>query len=201
MSQGPHFFKKCAECARGNIHATAAENNHGEALEFRPVRSMASAPRQGLFLPHSLFVGPQDLQLLAGLQRVALFLYFVRCARCHIQAIIKLTVTGLDHCLVQIALGKITREIVCRQSRRQGARLLHCGFATFPGWFDRDEIGAARHDRAACEAGDKATDQNVHSTLHWSPKSPLKRGGSCILHMNQELAAQGITCTAALSRS
>jgi hypothetical protein len=32
-------------------------------------------------------------------------------------------------------------------------------------------------------------------------KSPLKRGGSCILHMNQELAAQGISCTAALPRS
>ena len=107
-------------------------------------------------LPHRLFVGLQDLQLLAGLQHVTPFFYFVRCARCHIQAIIKLTVTGLDHCLVQIALGKITGEIVCRQSRRQGARLLHCSFATFPGWLDRDGIGATRRDRAACEAGDKA---------------------------------------------
>jgi hypothetical protein len=107
-------------------------------------------------LPHRLFVGLQDLQLLAGLQRVAPFFYFVRCARCHIQAIIKLTVTGLDHCLVQIALGKITGEIVCRQSRRQGARLLHCGFATFPRWFDRDAIGPTRRDRAACEADGKA---------------------------------------------
>jgi hypothetical protein len=106
-------------------------------------------------LPHRLFVGLQDLQLLAGLQRVAPFFYFVRCARCHIQAIIKLTVTGLDHCLVQIALGKITGEIVCRQSRRQGARLLHCGFATFPRWFDRAAIGATRRDRAACEADGK----------------------------------------------
>ena len=109
-------------------------------------------------LPHRLFVGLQDLQLLAGLQRVAPFFYFVRCARCHIQAIIKLTVTGLDRCLVQIALGKITREIVCRQSRRQGARLLHRGFATFARWFDRNGIAAARRDRAACEAGDKAND-------------------------------------------
>ena len=128
------------------------------ALEFRPVRPMASAPQQRRFLPHRLFVGLQNLQLLAGLQRVAPFFYFVRCARCHIQAIIKLTVTGLDHCLVQIALGKITREIVRRQSRRQGARLLHCGFATFPGWFDRSGIAAARRDRAACEADDKAND-------------------------------------------
>jgi hypothetical protein len=129
-----------------------------KALEFALVRSMASAPPQGPFLPHRLFVGLQDLQLLAGLQRVAPFFYFVRCALSHVQAIIKLTVTGLDHCLVQIALGKITREIVCRQSRRQGARLLHCGFATFPRWFDRDGIGATRPDRAACEAGDKAND-------------------------------------------
>ena len=100
----------------------------------------------------------QDPQLLARLQRVAPFFYFVRSARCHIQAIIKLTVTGLDHCLVQIALGKITREIVCRQSRRQGVGLLHCGFATFLGWFDRSGIAAARRDGAACEAGDKAND-------------------------------------------
>jgi len=129
--------------------------NRDEAPKFRPVRSMASAPPQGPFLPHILFVGLQDLQLLAGLQRVAPFFYFVRCARCHIQAIIKLTVTGLDRCLVQIALGKITGEIVCRQSRRQDARLLHRGFATFPGWFDRDGIGATWRDRTACEADGK----------------------------------------------
>ena len=127
-----------------------------KALAFRPVRSMASAPRQGPFLPHGLFVGLQDLQPLAGLQRVAPFFYFVRCARCHIQAIIKLTVTGLDHCLVQIALGKITREIVSRKGRRQSAGLRHRRFAALPGWLGRTGLAATRPSRAAGDAGEKA---------------------------------------------
>lgn len=128
------------------------------ALEFRPCPVDGFCTTARTVLPHGLFVGMQDPQLLARLQRVAPFFYFVRSARCHIQAIIKLTVTGLDHCLVQIALGKITREIVCRQGRRQGTGLLYCGFATFLDWFDRSGIAAARRDGAACEAGDKAND-------------------------------------------
>ena len=103
-----------------------------------------------------LLVGLQDFQLFAGLQRVAPFFYFVRRAHCRFQAFVKLAVTGFDHCLMQVALGKIPGEIVRGQRRRQGARLLHRRFATFFGWFGRNGIGATRRDRPAGKTDEKA---------------------------------------------
>jgi len=128
-------------------------------LESIGIQILYSAPEQraaAAFLPRRLLVGLQDFQLLAGLQRVAPFFYFVRRARCRFHAIVKLAVTGFDHCLVQVALGKIAGEIVCGQGRRQRARLLHRRFASFFGRFGRNGIGATRRDRSACKADEKA---------------------------------------------
>lgn len=55
----------------------------------------------------------------------------------HFQAIVEFAVAGFDQGLMQIALGKITGRIVCRQCRRQRARPLHRRFAIFPSWLDR----------------------------------------------------------------
>jgi hypothetical protein len=61
----------------------------------------------------------------------------------HFQTIVEFAVAGFDHGLMQIALGKITGRIVCRQRRRQRTRLLPCRFAIFSGGLDRDGGGAA----------------------------------------------------------
>lgn len=82
--------------------------------------------------------------------------YFVRRARGQFQAIVELAVAGFDHCLVQVAFGKITGEIVSRKRRRQSTRLLHRRFAALLGWFGQSGMAATRPGRAARNAGDKA---------------------------------------------
>jgi hypothetical protein len=197
MSQGPHFFKKAP---RESVHATAAENNHDEALEFRALSGRWLLHHRKDRLPHRLFVGLQDLQLLAGLQRVAPFFYFVRCARCHIQAIVKLTVTGLYHCLVQIALGKITRE----SAGKAAARARVCSTAASQlSLVGSTEAELLLHGVTAPPArlATRPTIKVFIRRCMGPQKSPRKRGGSRILRRNDGPAAQEYPCTAALLRS
>jgi len=74
----------------------------------------------------------------------------------HFQTIVEFAVTGFDHGLMQIALGKIPGRIVRGQGRRQRARLLHRRFAIFSGGLDRSGAGAARRRYARRKASEKA---------------------------------------------
>lgn len=103
---------------------TAGKNLQSLAISYSAPETAAAA-----FLPRRLLVGLQDFQLLTRLQRVAPFFYLVRRARCRFQAFVKLAITGFNHGLMQVALGKIAGEIVCGQRRRQKARLLYRRFA------------------------------------------------------------------------
>ena len=87
---------------------------------------------------------------------MAPLLYFVRRARSQFQAIVELAVAGFDYGLVQVALGKITGEIVSRKGRRQSTRLRHRRLAALPGWLGRSGLAATRPGRAARDAGEKA---------------------------------------------
>jgi hypothetical protein len=127
-----------------------------------------------------LLVGLQDFQPLAGLQRVAPFFYFVRRTRCRFQAIVKLAVTGFDHCLVQVALGKIAGEIVCGQGRRQSARLLHRPFATFFGWFGHRGIRVTRR-AAAQKTHEEECDQGDYATQKMYPLNTKKNRTSLLI--------------------
>ena len=82
---------------------------------------------------------------------MALLLYFVRRARGQFQAIVELAIAGFDHGLMQVALGKITGEIVSGKGRRQSTRLRHRRFAALPGWLGRSGLAATRPGRAARE--------------------------------------------------
>jgi len=68
---------------------------------------------------------------------MAVFPDFIRRTLGHFQAIVEFAVAGFDHGLMQIALGKITGRIICRQRRRQRACLLHRRFAVLTGRLDR----------------------------------------------------------------
>lgn len=87
---------------------------------------------------------------------MAPLLYFVRRARGQFQAIVELAVAGFDHGLVQVALGKITGEIVGGKGRRQSTRPRHRRFAALPGWLGQSGLAATRPGRAASDAGEKA---------------------------------------------
>ncbi len=68
---------------------------------------------------------------------MAVFPDFIGRTLGHFQAIVEFAVAGFDHGLMQIALGKITGRIICRQRRRQRACLLHRRFAVLTGRLDR----------------------------------------------------------------
>lgn len=95
---------------------------------------------------------------------MAMFPDFLGRTLSHFQAIVEFAVACFDHGLMQIALGKITGRIVCRQCRRQRVCLLHRRFAIFSGGLDRSGGGAAKRRCAPRKAGEKTCDQLISST-------------------------------------
>src|SRR5262245_38763032 len=95
-----------------------------------------------------LLVRTEDLQLLSRPQFMPAHPQSVRRASRELQTFVELAVAGFNQGLMQVALGKIAREIIRRQSGRRHARLPDRIVTILSAGRDRSRLGTARQGHA-----------------------------------------------------